>query len=80
MRIVTGSAVVTTNSGSSGTVTYPAAFPSVCLAVVVCNGDRSSAGDINVIGFVTSQVSGFNFYAEGVVSAGVRVNYIAVGY
>lgn len=80
MRIVTGSAVVTTNSGSSGTVTYPAAFPSVCLAVVVCNGDRSSAGDINVIGFVTSQISGFNFYAEGVVSAGVRVNYIAVGY
>lgn len=80
MRIITGSAVVTTNSGSSGTVTYPAAFPSACLSVIVCNGDRASAGDINVIGFVPSQVSGFNFYAEGVVSAGVRVNYIAVGY
>ena len=81
MRIITGSSVVMTNSGSSGTVTYPVAFPSACLSVIACNGDRANSdGNINVIGFVTSQVSGFNFYAEGYVSTGVRVNFIAVGY
>ena len=81
MRIITGSSVVMTNSLSSGTVTYPVAFPSACLSVIACNGDRANSdGNINVIGFVTSQVSGFNFYAEGYVSTGVRVNFIAVGY
>lgn len=81
MRIITGSSVVMTNSLSSGTVTYPVTFPSTCLSVIVCNGDRANAdGNINVIGFVPSQVSGFNFYAEGYVSTGVRVNFIAVGY
>ncbi|WP_436405005.1 gp53-like domain-containing protein [Pantoea rodasii] len=79
MRVICATAVVTLNAGSTGTITYPNAFPNACNAVVACNGDRNTTGgNVNIIG--TSALGGFNFIAENSASSGVRINYIAVGY
>ncbi len=79
MRVICATAVVTLNSGSTGTITYPNAFPNACNAVVACNGDRNTTGgNVNIIG--TSALGGFNFICENSASSGVRINYIAVGY
>ena len=81
LKIIAQSAVVSTNTGASGTVAFPSAFPAACLSVVAMNGD-TAADDrtITLINFNPNVTSGFNFRAQGVVSGAVRVNYIAIGY
>lgn len=81
LKIIAQSAVVSTNTGASGTVAFPSAFPAACLSVVAMNGDTAADNrTITLINFNPNVTSGFNFRAQGVVSGAVRVNYIAIGY
>ena len=81
LKIIAQSAVVSTNTGASGTVAFPSAFPAACLSVVAMNGDSAANNStITLINFNPNVTSGFNFRAQGVVSGAVRINYIAIGY
>lgn len=80
MRIIAQTTVVSTNSNGNGSITFPTAFPSACLSVVITHGDRQGSGALTIVGFSAASLTGFNFFAENLPSSGMRINYIAVGY
>lgn len=76
------SAIVTTNASGQGTVTYTSAFPNSCFAVVIVNGDDSSAsadGNMKLVGWSQSSLSGFTFISVNKNSVAQRINYFAIG-
>jgi hypothetical protein len=71
-----GSSVVTL-SGTSGTVTFPLAFPTSVFTVVPSNGDTATSGGIP--GVTTPSTTGFIFGVPGAAGGSYRVNWIAFG-
>ena len=83
-KIQAATTVVTTNSGGSAAVTFPVAFPNGVLTIVPGAGDSGVTG--LAIQVIESQVSttGFGFQAtvgsNTQANAGVRINWIAIGW
>lgn len=78
MIIKSGSVVATATTGVAP-ILFSAAFPSVCLAVIACNGDSASVNTrVEVQAGFTA--SGFSATRADGASGGVRVNFIAIGF
>ncbi|WP_233592993.1 gp53-like domain-containing protein [Candidatus Pantoea deserta] len=78
MRIMCSTAVVTTNTSGETTVTYPQAFSTALVGLVICAGDNVG-NPFAIINYSSSRTSSFDFHCAN-ASSSVRVNYIAIGY
>lgn len=80
LQFIAGTAVATTNVNGAATITFPAAFPTACISVIVSNGDTDT--NASVVGTTTVTQGSFDVSVEPNpgAGAGFRVNYIAVGY
>lgn len=82
--IIAARQVVTTDGSGAATVTFPVAFPTQCLTVVVTNGNNpnnNSDGLLKLIAFnPATSLASFNLIAVNQLSVSVAVNYIAIGY
>lgn len=95
MKIVSASVTATTNANGDATVTFPNAFTSCTSVVAVSGDMTAGAGGTNITtismtgftnttftfrAFKSTSVSAFGTYIlEPSISAGTRINYIAVG-
>lgn len=80
-KIMMGSTVVTTNSGSDATIGYPEAFSTRAISCVAVNGDTNNndaTGNVMLNGF-GSGLTGFNVHVANRASVAQRINWIAIG-
>lgn len=83
MRQEAGTNVLTTDASGFGVITFPLAFPTSVLTVVVSNGDDAIQATMSLGGCTTST---FTFHLRSVVygtlmpSTTCRVNWIAIGW
>ncbi len=77
-QIQSGTTVVALSGAGGGVVTFPTAFSSGVLSVIVCNGDNGTLVQPSVInGQVSTTGFGFQYNLTG---GNVRVNWMAIGF
>ncbi|MBF7694169.1 gp53-like domain-containing protein [Acinetobacter pollinis] len=72
---ISSSIVVNTNSSGVATVSFPKAFPNVCVVVIACVGNPDG-GTLRINDPTWTPTS---FQIKGSPNIGLRVNYIAQG-
>lgn len=78
------SSFITTDPAGQGSITFSTPFPNGILAVIVSNGDQSTA--IFFVGVISKTVNGFSYQCDAdstgsapVASAALRLEWIAIG-
>ncbi len=82
-RMQCGSNVVTSDPAGLATVTFPIAFPGICMTVILTNGDSSSNGDLTFAtnGIFQSYFGYGTFRSGGLVATQThRINWLAIGW